>query len=145
MNKNQQYRVYHVPAADRKCFNEHRDDNGLTNKAVITGAVDKHLANIVEKLEELGFRPDDDRKPARWPVTDEVLAGLKLASERVGVPASQLLLLSIRAEAGAAKPARATGRGRGATTRAAKTAKTPRSPRKSSKATGSPRKAAKAA
>ena len=155
MTKNDStFRVYHIPATDREAFIAKREsEEGLTNEKLITRAVRQHLESLTESLLGLGFKADEDRKTTRWSVSDDVLAQLKAASDRVGVPASQLLLLAIRAEIGGetvepvepvqvepipAKPAPKRAR---ATRSAKATPKPTKAPRTASKAGTKPRTA----
>ncbi len=111
------YRVVRLPQPLRKEIQTVRDTNSQTNEQFVAAAVEQHLPRIVDGLRNLGFRkPDGKIVPVRLPFADAsgTLAGLKDASESLGIPAVQLLSLCLTAatneSATPSKHRRRTGR-----------------------------------
>ena len=73
---------------------------GQTVQAFIQTAVADELPRLVESLGKLHIGPaDPEARPAKLPLDERLLAGLKGASEETGLPQSQLLLACFRTTA----------------------------------------------
>jgi hypothetical protein len=108
------HRVVPLPEPLREAMQKARDAKGETNAAFVAGAVADHLARLVEGLETLGYgRLRGKRRPARLPFSEEAgtLQALREASDKVQVPAIQLLLLCLAAATND-QPAKPKRRGR---------------------------------
>jgi hypothetical protein len=102
------HRVVPLPEPLRQAMQQARDARGQTNSAFVAGAVADHLPRLIEGLEALGYgKLGGKRRPARLPFSTEAgtLQSLREASDKVQVPAIQLLLLCLAA-ATADQPAR---------------------------------------
>jgi hypothetical protein len=91
------YRVYHVPDSLRKVINQKRAKWGETVQEFLTGAVERELPRLAQRLGELGISSSDlAARPAKWPLDEKVLGKLKKASEDTGLPQTSLLLACLR-------------------------------------------------
>jgi hypothetical protein len=91
-----QYRVYYPNESLRKSIRAKKELNGVNVKAVLDGAVSDSLPRIVAALQAVGFRmAKGKRRAARWPVDDELLGALRVASKQTGIPANKLLTVSL--------------------------------------------------
>jgi hypothetical protein len=105
------YRVYHVAESLRDACKAARAEAGLSIREYIESTVASRLPGLVQQLRDLGFAAMEKRRPARWPMGDATLSSLKGASEELGIPASDLLMICLRqASQTAAKPRAKRGR-----------------------------------
>ncbi|HQU46345.1 MAG TPA: hypothetical protein PK867_26295 [Pirellulales bacterium] len=96
------FRVLRLPEPLRVAMRSAKQAEGLPNRQWLTAAVNAHLANVVDHLEQLGIGgTTGPMKPARLPFDNAVLASLKTASKKTGLPAITLLRACLsRATAG---------------------------------------------
>ena len=88
------YRTYRLPPDVRKDMGAKRKQFGLTVAEFLSQAIGHELPKIASDLEEVGLpaSTSKDARPARLPLSDELLKSLKSASGTTGVPASRLLV-----------------------------------------------------
>lgn len=86
------HRVYKIDDQLREAVKQDRLAKGQTVLDHATACVAEQLPGIVEGLLALGLSARGDTRPIRLPVTEPMLASLKAASERTGLPATALLL-----------------------------------------------------
>ncbi|MDY3555978.1 hypothetical protein R5W24_005125 [Gemmata sp. JC717] len=111
-------RVFPLPDGLREAVRIARDRTGATNRSFVAGAVTGELPGLVSHLTALGFgAAAGPVRQVRLPLSRQAgtLDALRAASDRTGVPASQLLALCLAAAA--RPPASKKGR-RGRTPRA---------------------------
>ncbi len=89
------YRVYRVPDAVREVIGSRAA--GQTIRQFIAEAVEHRLPLLVETLAGAGLLKPEKTRPARLPMTRQLLQSLAAASEQTGVPASRLLLAVLAA------------------------------------------------
>lgn len=91
------HRTYRLSATLRKEMADKRKQFGLTVAGFLDRAITHELPQIVAELERLGMPPGASKqdRPARLPLTDELLAALKRASNKTGIPASRLLVACV--------------------------------------------------
>lgn len=91
------YRTYRLPATVRTEMADKRKQFGLTVAGFLDRAITHELPQIVADLERLGMPPGTSQqdRPARLPLSDELLAALKRASNKSGIPASRLLVACV--------------------------------------------------
>lgn len=90
-----QFRVYHTNEQTMEAMRAARDSEGIKNAEFVSLAIAKHLGQLQDQLLALGFGKTAGRKAIRLPMLGEQLEQLKQASEKVGVPASDLLLICL--------------------------------------------------
>lgn len=83
--------VYRFEASVRERARAARDAAKVSMQKWLAAAVDQQLAKLVEELLGAGLPTSGPRKLARWFMGEETLAALREASEKVGLPAKQLL------------------------------------------------------
>jgi hypothetical protein len=84
------YRVYRVPDSVREAINSRAA--GQTIRQFIAEVVEHRLPPLVATLAGAGLLKPEMTRPARLPMTRQLLQSLASASEQTGVPASRLLL-----------------------------------------------------
>ena len=90
------YRVYRPTEQLRKALVAKREACNVRTVDVLNGAVSESLPLVVQGIRDLGLWSGRSKKrPARWPVDDELLGALRVASRQTGVPASKLLMASL--------------------------------------------------
>jgi hypothetical protein len=91
------YRTYRLTPQLRKGMAEKRKQYGLTVAEFVAEAIKRELHGITHELARacLAFGESKDSRPARLPLTDELIATLKSASRTTGVPASKILIACI--------------------------------------------------
>jgi hypothetical protein len=86
------FRVLRLSEPLRVAMRSAKEADGLPNRQWLTAVVNAHLAKVVEQLEQLGVGgPAGPMKPSRLPFDNAVLASLKTASKKTGLPAITLL------------------------------------------------------
>jgi len=66
------YRVFTLPESLLTAMRKKRDEVETTNVRFLADAVDRHLPNLAEELQRLGFGVHDgDHQMARLPLSDE--------------------------------------------------------------------------
>ena len=101
------YRVFPLPDDLREAVRTARYRSGVTTRSFAAGAVTKYLPGLVQQLAELGFGAGGGPpRPIRLPFSRKAgtLDALRAASDRTGVPASQLLGLCLAAAARTPEP-----------------------------------------
>lgn len=101
------YRVFPLPGDLREAVRTARDRSGVTNRSFVAGAVTEYLPGLVRQLAALGFGTEGGPpRSIRLPFSREAgtLDALRTASDRTGVPASQLLGLCLSAAARTSEP-----------------------------------------
>ena len=91
----QKYRVYRISENLRKAVTTKRESQNVPTKAVLDAAVTACLPKVVKALQSISLGPQSKARPVRWPVDDELLGALRVASKQTGIPANRLLLASI--------------------------------------------------
>lgn len=87
------FRTFRVPQELRDAMNARRKAKKMTVRDYVQHAIETELAKLVISLErELPSQAGARRRPARLPMTEELLAKLRKASQQTGVPSSRLLL-----------------------------------------------------
>jgi hypothetical protein len=91
------YRTYHLPSQVRKNMADKRRQFGLTVAEFMSQAISNELPHITLELEQVGLPTATSKqdRPARLPLSDELLAALKRASNKTGIPASRLLVACV--------------------------------------------------
>jgi|SRR6266852_4637332 len=92
------YRVVRIPEWLRQAMRKARDAAEKTNEQFVVEAVESKLPRLLEQLRAIGFGTlGGKRRPARLPFSTEAgtLRTLRDASNKVGVPAIQLLVLCL--------------------------------------------------
>jgi hypothetical protein len=89
------YRVYRVPDSVREAIGSRAA--GQTIQQFIVEAVEHRLPPLVATLAGVGLLKPEQTRPARLPMTRQLLQSLAAASEHTGVPASRLLLAVLAA------------------------------------------------
>lgn len=103
------FRVVHLPASLRQAIQRKRDATSSTNEDVVRTSIDRHLPNLVNSLQKLGFgTPRKDVGAVRLPFSDKAktLDALRHASNDVKIPVAQLLEICLAAETSPAKRGR---------------------------------------
>ena len=91
------YRTFYLSPQVRKDMGTKRKQFDLTVAEFLSQAIGHELPRIASDLEDVGLPPTTpmDARPARFPLSDELLKSLKAASGTTGVPASRLLVACI--------------------------------------------------
>ena len=76
-----------------------RAKKGLTMATFLDAAITTELSALVTSLAALGISSNDQTRPARLPMNDELLMKLKVASASAGLPAQTLLIACLRLSA----------------------------------------------
>ena len=119
------YRVLRLPSTLRTAMKEARESSGQTNAQFLAQVVDRNLPSVVKQLEQIGFgRVAGKVQTARLPFSEEAgtLATLRDASDKVQIPATQLLQICLASALGET-PAKATRRRRRKSSQAKGTAR----------------------
>ena len=86
------YRVYRLSPSLREKMNRARKKRGQTVRDFVVEAVEKELPRLTKALAELGIvAVSGDEKPARLPMDQQTLEGLKKSSVETGLPQSVLM------------------------------------------------------
>jgi hypothetical protein len=94
------YRVVKVPQSLLDAMRQTRDQAHVTNARFLADAINNHLPGLIAELTRLGFGArGESLRAARLPFSDEsgTLGLLKEAGDTVGLPATTLLELCLRA------------------------------------------------
>jgi hypothetical protein len=88
------YRTYRLPPQVRKDMGAKRKQFDLTVAEFLSQAISHELPRIASDLKNVGLptMTPKDARPARLPLSDDLLKTLKSASGTTGVPASRLLV-----------------------------------------------------
>lgn len=87
------FRTFGIPEDLRAAMTASRKARKQTVRDFIRLAVERELQKLVGRLErEMPNPAGRKRRPARLPMTEELLAELRRASQRTGLPAVRLLL-----------------------------------------------------
>lgn len=86
------FRVYNMPETLRESYKKARDKRSVSTQEFITQAVGDELPALTKSLTQLCIVAAEDTRPDRLPMTDELLADLREASDATGLPQSTLLL-----------------------------------------------------
>ncbi len=90
------YRVYRIDESVRKAVAAKRKSANVPTKAVLDAAVTDALPKIVKALNAVGLSMAKGKtRPVRWPVDEELLGALKVASAQTGIPACRLLVATL--------------------------------------------------
>lgn len=92
------YRTYRLSPQVRTDMSDKRKQFGMTVAEFMSQAIANELPKIAAELEQIGLPAltSKEDRPARLPLTDELLASLKSASGKTGVPASRLLVACLK-------------------------------------------------
>lgn len=92
------FRTYHLPSEVRKDMTDKRKQFGMTVAEFMSQAISNELPRLAAELEQIGLpaMTSKEDRPARLPLSDELLASLKSASNTTGVPASRLLVTCLK-------------------------------------------------
>lgn len=92
------YRTYRLPSEVRTDVAAKRKQFGLTVAEFLSQAIANELPRLALELEQIGLPAATSKvdRPARLPLSDELLASLKSASGKTGVPASRLLVACLK-------------------------------------------------
>lgn len=110
------FRVMPLDEMTREALKTGREAAELTVSKYLEHAVSEKLAGLVEALAALRIRPTAaNKRPARLPLSDELLAKLHYASAQTGLPMSALLVACVELTSGtqgsaAAQPAKTQGK-----------------------------------
>jgi hypothetical protein len=86
------FRVLRLPESLREGVRRAKQSHGIPNRQWLTNAIEAHLPNIVEELDQMEIRASSGpTRPVRFPFDNATLAMLKAASEITGLPAITLL------------------------------------------------------
>ena len=86
------YRVYRLNSSLREKMNKARAKRGQTVRDFIVDAVETELPRLTKALADLGIvASSGDERPARLPMSQETLEGLKKSSAETGLPQSVLM------------------------------------------------------
>lgn len=88
------YRTYRLLPHIRKDMTDKRKQFGMTVAEFLSQAIVQELPRLARELEQVGLPTvaSKQNRPARLPLSDELLKSLKEASNATGVPASRLLV-----------------------------------------------------
>ena len=88
------YRVYHLPESLRAKMKIKRGTTATTSE-IVHQAITESLPKVVDTFQQIGFRHNEKKRPARLPLQTADIEALKEASKKTSVPASRLLLASL--------------------------------------------------
>ena len=89
------YRVYRIDESLRSAVTRKRTAENVTTKTILDTAVTACLPKLVKTITSVMKPQGKATRPCRWPVDEELLGALRVASKVTGVPASRLLLASV--------------------------------------------------
>lgn len=85
------FRTYRLVECVRQAVRQRRAALGCTLRELLAEAV-RELPDVVEAVERALPNPRGPSRPARLPLSEELLAALRTASNQTGLPANRLLL-----------------------------------------------------
>jgi hypothetical protein len=85
------FRTFRLVESVRQAIRQRRTALGCTLREFLAEAV-RELPVVVEAVEEALPNPRGPWRPARLPLSEELLAALRTASNKTGLPANRLLL-----------------------------------------------------
>jgi len=110
------YRTIGLPESVRVAVKKRRTALGVTLHAFIATEATAELDRLVSAVAGLGLPdPKEPTRPARLPLSDEIIEQYRRASEVTGLPANRLLVTSlqhaaIRRRRRSSKPRKSEGR-----------------------------------
>ena len=92
------YRVFRIPPTVYKAMRKRRTELKMTIAQFLNDAIAHELPKIVSEAESLGLpgQPTEKWQAVRWPLTEELLALLRTASDQVGIPTSRLIVAAVQ-------------------------------------------------
>lgn len=94
------YRTYRLDEPTRAGMKRKRKREAQTVAAFLESAIKKQLPQIIGELNAVGVPAslEEGARPARLPLTDELVERLRKGSDKTGVPTTRLLVACIQRE-----------------------------------------------